>query len=60
MNHIKSTVKRIALFFIAITFLAQHATAQITNLRFSNEAATYAPISGGTSLVAAGTALGAG
>jgi hypothetical protein len=44
---------------IALILVSLSSYAQITNLRFTNAPATYEPITGGTSLVAAGTAIGA-
>jgi hypothetical protein len=52
----KSVVYTIGLFAI---FLSNVTFAQITNLKFATEAITYSEISGGTNIVAGGSALGA-
>ena len=55
----QSAKKTIAIVAISVFVLWQHATGQITNLRFSNENATYVPITGGTSLIAGASAVAA-
>jgi len=47
------------LFLIASLLPSTNSYSQLANLRFTNAAATYTSITGGTSLVAAGTAVGA-
>jgi hypothetical protein len=44
---------------IVYLFSADFAQAQVTNLKFSNETVVYSEISGGTNLVAGGSAIGA-
>jgi gliding motility-associated-like protein len=53
-----SFAKKLAL-QVALILFTLSSQAQITNLRFTNEAATYVPITGGTNLVAAASAVGA-
>lgn len=58
-NPIKHLMRSFALLFLLLGFNAK-VTAQITNLKFSSESATYSEISSGTTLIAGGNvALGA-
>jgi gliding motility-associated-like protein len=58
LSQLKNNFLR-SLFVIALTASSLLVNAQITNMRFTNAALTYTPITGGTTLVAAGTAVGA-
>jgi hypothetical protein len=49
----------LSFYLFAMVFNATTANAQMTNLRFKSEAATYVPMTGGTLIVQPGTALGA-
>lgn len=52
-NPIKHLMRSYALLFLLLGFNAK-VTAQITNLKFSSESATYSEISSGTTLIAGG------
>ena len=49
----------LSFYLFAMLFNGATANAQITNLRFKSEAATYVPMTGGTLIVQPGAALGA-